>query len=202
VKHYLLITIFCLLQCFSLVAQEQLTNPNFTTDLSGWTTTGAVTSEPTIVCPDGVAVFNGAGQPTGGTLSQNFTPTNGAMQEVTLVFTGHDATQQLNLEIIDNTTATPILTQILTASSLVCGNGTFNSNFVAPSSNMTIRFTDISTNTTNVDFYLQTASIVQSGSIPTLSEWGLIVLALMLMTLGTLHLIQPNLRNSLKQLSE
>ncbi|MGB0931150.1 MAG: IPTL-CTERM sorting domain-containing protein [Chitinophagales bacterium] len=191
-KHYLIITIFCFLQYFSLAAQEQLTNPNFTTDLSGWTATGAVTSEPTIVCPDGVAVFNGAGQPAGGTLSQNFTPTNGTMQEVTFVFTGHNATQQLNLEIIDNTTATPILTQILTASSLACGNGTFNSSFVASSNNLTIRFTDISTTTTNVDFYLQTASIVQSGSIPTLSEWGLIVLALMLMTFGTLYLVHPS----------
>lgn len=195
-KRYLFITILCFLQCFSLAAQEQLTNPNFTTDLSGWTTTGSVASDPTAVCPDGVATFNGAEQPPGGTLSQNFTPDNGTVQEIALVFTGHNTTQQLNLEIIDNTTATSILTQTLTASSLACGNGTFNSNFVAPSNDMTIRFTDISTSTTAVDFYLQTASIVQTSSIPTLSEWGLIVLALLLMTLGTLYLVQLNKQNA------
>ncbi len=32
------------------------------------------------------------------------------------------------------------------------------------------------------------------GDVPTLSEWGLIVLALLLMTLGTLVLVQPNWR--------
>ncbi|MFK7907428.1 MAG: IPTL-CTERM sorting domain-containing protein [Chitinophagales bacterium] len=30
------------------------------------------------------------------------------------------------------------------------------------------------------------------GDVPTLSQWGLIILALLLMTLGTLHLLQPN----------
>ncbi len=34
------------------------------------------------------------------------------------------------------------------------------------------------------------------GDVPTLSEWGLIVLALLLMTLGTLVLVQPNWRGA------
>lgn len=33
-----------------------------------------------------------------------------------------------------------------------------------------------------------------STDIPTLSQWGLIILALLLMTFGTLYLIQPNLQ--------
>ncbi len=36
-------------------------------------------------------------------------------------------------------------------------------------------------------------------SIPTLSEWGLIILALLLLTLGTLYLVQPQVRNSFEQ---
>ncbi len=35
-----------------------------------------------------------------------------------------------------------------------------------------------------------------STDVPTLSEWGLIILALLLMTLGTLYLVQPNWRES------
>ncbi|MEZ4886324.1 MAG: IPTL-CTERM sorting domain-containing protein [Chitinophagales bacterium] len=38
-----------------------------------------------------------------------------------------------------------------------------------------------------------------SGGVPTLSEWGLIILALLLMTLGALYLVQPKWRNSLEQ---
>jgi len=35
-----------------------------------------------------------------------------------------------------------------------------------------------------------TCAAVTSPSVPTLSEWGLIILALLLMTFGTLHLIK------------
>ncbi|MFK7907762.1 MAG: IPTL-CTERM sorting domain-containing protein [Chitinophagales bacterium] len=35
--------------------------------------------------------------------------------------------------------------------------------------------------------------------VPTLSEWGLIILALLLLTLGTLYLLQPSVRSSLEQ---
>ncbi len=41
------------------------------------------------------------------------------------------------------------------------------------------------------------ASVSSGASIPTLSEWGLIILALLLMTLGTLYLVQPNWREGL-----
>jgi len=37
------------------------------------------------------------------------------------------------------------------------------------------------------------------GNVPTLSEWGLIILALLLMTLGTLVLVQPNWRGRFGQ---
>ncbi|MFK7905019.1 MAG: IPTL-CTERM sorting domain-containing protein, partial [Chitinophagales bacterium] len=33
--------------------------------------------------------------------------------------------------------------------------------------------------------------VASAPGVPTLSEWGLIVLALMLMTAGTLYLVQP-----------
>ena len=39
----------------------------------------------------------------------------------------------------------------------------------------------------------------EAEAIPTLSEWGLIILALMLMTAGTLYLVQPNWRKRFKQ---
>ncbi|MEZ4887299.1 MAG: IPTL-CTERM sorting domain-containing protein [Chitinophagales bacterium] len=38
-----------------------------------------------------------------------------------------------------------------------------------------------------------------AASIPTLSEWGLLILALLLMTFGTLYLVQPNWRERLEQ---
>lgn len=37
------------------------------------------------------------------------------------------------------------------------------------------------------------------GNVPTLSEWALIILALMLMTAGTLYLVQPNFREGLNR---
>jgi len=37
------------------------------------------------------------------------------------------------------------------------------------------------------------------ASIPTLSEWGLIILALMFMTMGTLYLVQPNMQEKLER---
>ncbi len=43
--------------------------------------------------------------------------------------------------------------------------------------------------TTNVGSY---TIVPYTGGVPTLSEWGLLVLALLLMTLGTLYLLQPN----------
>ncbi|MGB1243759.1 MAG: IPTL-CTERM sorting domain-containing protein, partial [Chitinophagales bacterium] len=37
------------------------------------------------------------------------------------------------------------------------------------------------------------------AGIPTLSEWGLLILALLLMTFGTLYLVQPSVRHSFEQ---
>jgi len=37
------------------------------------------------------------------------------------------------------------------------------------------------------------------ADVPTLSEWGLIVLALLLLTLGTLYLVQPSVRESFER---
>lgn len=51
----------------------------------------------------------------------------------------------------------------------------------------------------NASFYCDPATTLSNvvyppptTEVPTLSEWGLIVLALLLMTLGTLYLLQPN----------
>ncbi|MEZ4886000.1 MAG: IPTL-CTERM sorting domain-containing protein [Chitinophagales bacterium] len=47
----------------------------------------------------------------------------------------------------------------------------------------------------DLDFEIITQDITPPPPpVPTLSEWGLIVLALLLMTLGTLYLLQPNWR--------
>ncbi len=43
------------------------------------------------------------------------------------------------------------------------------------------------------------ACVSSGGDVPTLSEWGLIILALLLMTLGTLYLVQPNWRRRFEQ---
>ncbi|MFK7905439.1 MAG: IPTL-CTERM sorting domain-containing protein, partial [Chitinophagales bacterium] len=49
------------------------------------------------------------------------------------------------------------------------------------------------------DFSITLTPDAPPASIPTLSEWGLIVLALLFMTLGTLYLVQPNFRRSFEQ---
>ncbi|MFK7908644.1 MAG: IPTL-CTERM sorting domain-containing protein [Chitinophagales bacterium] len=53
-------------------------------------------------------------------------------------------------------------------------------------------------NPNDLDFEINmTISAVAPTGIPTLSEWGLIVLALLFMTMGTLYLVQPNFRGRL-----
>ncbi len=42
-------------------------------------------------------------------------------------------------------------------------------------------------------------NIQYPSGVPTLSEWGLIILALLLMTLGTVYLVQPNWRGRFEQ---
>lgn len=46
---------------------------------------------------------------------------------------------------------------------------------------------------------IQPPSSSNPTSVPTLSQWGLIILALLLMTLGTLYLVQPNWRGRFEQ---
>ncbi|MFK7907765.1 MAG: IPTL-CTERM sorting domain-containing protein [Chitinophagales bacterium] len=54
--------------------------------------------------------------------------------------------------------------------------------------------------TSDMDFEISVQpSSAAPASIPTLSEWGLIILALSFMTLGTLYLVQPSVRSSLEQ---
>jgi len=52
-----------------------------------------------------------------------------------------------------------------------------------------------------IELICDTCPVPNSGavSIPTLSEWGLLILALVLMTAGTLYLVQLSVRNSLEQ---
>lgn len=54
--------------------------------------------------------------------------------------------------------------------------------------------------TSDMDFEISVQpSSAAPTSIPTLSEWGLIILALLLMTFGTLYLVQPNWRQELEE---
>ncbi len=50
-------------------------------------------------------------------------------------------------------------------------------------------------NSYDLDFSVEISSV----DVPTLSQWGLIILALLLMTLGTLYLVQPNLQQRFEQ---
>jgi len=61
---------------------------------------------------------------------------------------------------------------------------------VAPRRNLSIQ--DVVTT-------IDTSEVLAAEAIPTLSEWGLIILALMFMTMGTLYLVQPNFRGGLEQ---
>ncbi len=49
------------------------------------------------------------------------------------------------------------------------------------------------------DFMFQLTDPSSNPKVPTLSEWGLIILALLLMTLGVLYLVQPNWRRRFEQ---
>ncbi len=51
----------------------------------------------------------------------------------------------------------------------------------------------------DLDFEVNIQPSSSNPEVPTLSEWGLIILALLLMTLGALYLVQPRFRSSLEQ---
>ncbi|MEZ4885300.1 MAG: IPTL-CTERM sorting domain-containing protein [Chitinophagales bacterium] len=53
-------------------------------------------------------------------------------------------------------------------------------------------FTSYTSQDLDFEVAISAAAEPAAASIPTLSQWGLIILALLLMTLGTLYLVQPN----------
>ncbi|MEZ4887114.1 MAG: IPTL-CTERM sorting domain-containing protein [Chitinophagales bacterium] len=58
---------------------------------------------------------------------------------------------------------------------------------------------DITTATTSACDPATTLTVAGGADVPTLSQWGLIVLALLLMTAGTLYLLQPKFRGGFEQ---
>lgn len=65
--------------------------------------------------------------------------------------------------------------------------------FTQPTTGITYNYTVTSAATTNTGLICGSdlSASTSSPEVPTLSEWGLIILALLLMTLGTLYLVQP-----------
>jgi len=53
--------------------------------------------------------------------------------------------------------------------------------------------------TADIAFEIIACPSTSNPEVPTLSEWGLIILALLLMTLGTVYLVQPKFRGRLEQ---
>lgn len=74
---------------------------------------------------------------------------------------------------------------------LQTGNDYTGGNFVADNLSLSA--------SVDLDFQINTqppSATPPATDVPTLSEWGLIILALLLMTLGTLYLVQPNFREA------
>jgi PKD repeat protein len=175
-----------LLSFQAISAQNLVTNGSFATDLSSWTTTGNVGYFG--IC-GGVAAYSGANTTPNGVISQDIVPISGNAYQVSVDYSGHNASQMLRLDIIDNVSNTVLLTQTLVAAG-VCPTGTlnFSTTITAPSADLTVQFTDISTATFNQDFYLVDVSITGAAPVPTMSQWGLILLALSFMCLAAVVL--------------
>ena len=83
--------------------------------------------------------------------------------------------------------------EVSTSASFSIGVGA--QSFTQPATGITYNYTVTSAPTTNTGLIcgFDLSASPSSPEVPPLSEWGLIVLALLLMTLGTLYLVQPTL---------
>lgn len=163
----LLIVIFFFEFILALGQTNLLINGDFTLNLNSWTTSGNVLYE-NIYGYDG-AIFSRGDLPVTGVISQNITLCNidsPLTMSATYTRDGNNlANCQARLEIIDNNTNIIIFSTILSAPSV--GSLTISTLSIIPTSlNLQIKITDITLNTTWIDFYLTEISVMQGGCPP------------------------------------
>lgn len=179
----------------SMSAQNLLTNPSFSTNLNGWAVSGNLAHDA--IC-SGVVRLNGNDLPANGILSQDFVSVIGTNYQVAVDFAGHTTSQIIQLEIYDNANNQTVLSQVLTSSGGACFSGfdNFTATFTAPSADLKIRFTDLSTATFQEDLFLGEASVQSVAPVPTVSQWGLIMLGLLVACLGGISIWKFQYRRS------
>jgi hypothetical protein len=121
-------------------------NGDFASNFNYWNTSGNV------VVSSGSAVFNSANTTPNGVISQSINTVNGQVYTFTgnlLRFDGGGSgTVRLRLDIIDNVTSAVIATQTLTVVSV---SAPFTQTFTGNGNSFSIKFTDTSLVTTNID---------------------------------------------------
>lgn len=121
-------------------------NGNFASNFNYWANSGNV------VVSSGSAVFNSANTTPNGVISQSINTVNGQVYTFTgnlLRFDGGGSgTVRLRLDIIDNVTSAVIATQTLTVVSV---SAPFTQTFTGNGNSFSIKFTDTSLVTTNID---------------------------------------------------
>lgn len=193
-KTFLLL-LASLLAGFSLQAQtELLTNTGMDFNAGGWTITGNVSLGSMAQCGRSAANFSGGNATPNGILSQTVTTRTGDTLRLTMRYGGTSicpSPARADVEFYDVNTGTQIFSQRLSNRTL-CSYRTFTTTIVAPSPNIELRITDRTPNSTSCDFNIDNTSLLEfqarPNSIPTMSQWGLIVLCLSLLSFGAVML--------------
>ena len=146
---------------------ELVTNGTFASNLTSWTTSGNVAYSNFYT--NGTAAFSESNTAVTGVISQTFAVTSGQTLTIDVNYARRGtATGTVSglFEILNG--ATVIYTATLTPTTTP-STGTFTSttgSVVAPSSSLTVRFTDQTANTTGRDFHINTISITQPIPVP------------------------------------
>ncbi|MGB0930251.1 MAG: IPTL-CTERM sorting domain-containing protein [Chitinophagales bacterium] len=218
---YLLLVINCFFYSFSLSAQELITNGTFDTDISSWTLTGpangwvhdnvnarAEHSENTNASNSLLTQSITIDPALESTFSFTILPVTSASKSalyfsvtvngtVVLSFTSNTGTigavATEGTFTYDNTTTTPNTLNAYTVTIPPNFFGSTNADIVLRAQNCS----GGNCAGDRGDIFVDDVSFMQTplDIIPTLSEWGLIILSLLFMTMGTLYLLQPNFRS-------
>lgn len=151
-----------------------LVNTTFTTDLSGWRTSGTVAYNSS---SGERVVFNGGGNTVGNSISQDMRTVVGVSYTVSYTqYNSATTAMGLKLEALNGATVVQATTNTTTTTTAT----TFNLTFTATSTTTTLKFTDTAAAVSN-DLYLDNVTLTASGE----------TLANRLGTGGTITAINP-----------
>lgn len=170
------------LPCLAGSARANLiANPSFEPDMSGWSSSGNVTTTILQGATDGTSalVIGGADGPDNGQVYQTVATNPGQTYQISFDYGAYGnagRTQMLRIELIGNAT---LIDQVLTdTGSHPTTFLTFNQEIVADTSVLTLRFSDQSTVTTSIDMMLDNVQLEAVPEPTSLALLGIGVLML------------------------